>query len=177
MTRDTISTSLFASTAALPIQSASQAPVNQHTRDEQFQEWQLRRVEKSGHQLSMLRFERSQPHYLFAKLVIELNWTADDQMLGVLAMPPGLKASEGVRIQLDDGHFSTKLPFLKTGPSGGIVRLDIKSEALEHLRNAHRLNILAHPAAGKRKLLFSVPLDGFVEASDRLKQINNDRII
>lgn len=152
-------------------------PVYQQVEDEQFQEWQLRSVNKNGQRLSMLRFERSQSHYLFAKLVIELNWTADNQMLGILAMPPGLRSSEGVRFQLDESPFSSKLPFLKNGPGGGIVKLDIAPVTLRRLREAERLNILAHPAAGKRKLLFSVPLDGFVEASDRLKEINTHRIV
>ncbi|MFB9948880.1 invasion associated locus B family protein [Rhizobium puerariae] len=167
------SSSLLATTTALPHNDVLPAPSSMKDDRQQFQEWELRSVDgRNGRKLWMVRFERSQKQLRYAKLVIELNWTADDQMFGVLIMPFGLKQSEGVRLQLDDGPLTMRIPFTTNGPAGGIVKLDLQPEALKQLREAHRLKILAHPAAGKRQLLFSVPLDGFVAASDRLKEIN-----
>lgn len=167
------SSSLLATTAAVPQRDASPPQLSPHEEGQQFQEWELRSVETgNGRKLWMVRFEHAQKQFLFLKLVIELNWTAEDRMFGVLAMPYGLKQSEGVRLQLDDGPLTKRTPFTANGPRGGIVKLDLQSEALSELRAARRLNILARPEAGKRQLLFSVPLDGFVAASDRLKEIN-----
>jgi invasion protein IalB len=166
------SSSLLAKTTALPRHDVLPAPSSMEDDRRQFQEWELRSVDgRNGRTLWMVRFERSQKQFRYAKLVIELNWTADDQMFGVLIMPFGLKPSEGVRLQLDDGPLTEKISFAANGPTGGIVKLDLQPEALKQLREACRLNILAHPAAGKRQLLFSVPLDGFAAASDRLKEI------
>lgn len=140
---------------------------------EVFQEWELRNVDKgTGRKIWMVRFERSQKQFLHAKVAIELSWVDDDRMFGVLVLPFGLKISEGVRLQLDDGPFTEKLPYAAHGPAGGIVKLDLGTDGLKELRQARKLNILTQPAAGKRKLLFSVPLEGFVAASDRLKVVN-----
>jgi invasion protein IalB len=63
------------------------------------------------------------------------------------------------------GSTTERISFATNGPAGGIVKLDLQPEALKQLREARRLNLLAQPAAGKRQLLFSVPLDGFAAAS------------
>lgn len=152
---------------------AAPMPTASEVGTEMFQEWELRNVDKgNGRKIWMVRFERSQKQFLLAKVAVELNWIEDDRMFGVLVLPFGLNISEGVRLQLDDGPFTEKLPYAAHGPAGGIIKLDLGSQGLKELRQASKLNILTQPAAGKRKLLFSIPLDGFVAASDRLKVVN-----
>ncbi|MBP2562226.1 invasion protein IalB [Neorhizobium galegae] len=182
MTRQPFLPSLLSTTAAqgMPSSSNEGAPLpslsGSGLSGEFFGNWSVVCVGREGRKVHVARFRRAQMGPA-SKPLIDLGLSGAGAMLGVLTMPHGLKHTEGVRLQVDSGELFPKLPFASSGPLGGVVRLDMKAETVTGLRAAENFKIYARAASTGKRLVFSIPLDGFAAAVDRLQELKLSRVI
>lgn len=172
MTHHSVGLSLLSTTAVIETSS----PMEKVFPDEVFANWRVVCVGQEGRKVHVARFQRNQVG-AFSKVMIDLGLSEGGGMLGILILPHGLKPREGIRLQVDDGEVSSKLPFASVGPSGGVVRLNMAADTVIDLREAEKLKIYARTASTAKKLVFSLPLDGFAAAVDRLKEIKRSGIM
>ncbi|MBF2717684.1 invasion associated locus B family protein [Agrobacterium vitis] len=188
MTRETVQTSsLLSSTAVKPVlpgiggiaplaKTAAVLPVTiSDGADEAFGEWKVAYVGREGRKIHVARYQRTGA--LTNRVGIDLGFSGNESMLGALTLPLGLKQKTGVRLQVDAGEISAKMTFVSAGSTGCVVKLGIDAEMIALLCQAERLNVYAQMASNAKKLVFPIPLHGFADAIERLRQIDRARMI
>lgn len=92
--------------------------------------------------------------------------------MATLALPFGLSLQPGVRLQFDDAPPSGAYPFITCLPSGCLVHIKIDEAQVAALQTGKLLKLIT-VAAGGEETIFTVPLGGFAEASQRLVSLQH----
>jgi len=85
-------------------------------------------------------------------------------------MPFGLRLGAGVTLQIDDGEPTAPLAFSTCLPGGCLVPITTDEGVTNLLRQGETLRLTAQLLDG-RSVLFTVSLNGFAAALDRMQAI------
>jgi invasion protein IalB len=101
-------------------------------------------------------------------LAAEFTRVTKDSATGSLVLPFGLKLSEGVTLQVDDGPVSKPLPFATCLPAGCIVQLSFDAAAVKALRSGTVAKLVAKAHDSGQNVQLGISLKGFASAHDRV---------
>lgn len=157
----------FYGTAAF---AASSLPGGASSLQETYEDWRVNCVsEEEG--ASCLLVQRQMTRDTGQLLLsVELTTTASGELSGVIALPLGLRLDAGVTLQVDDGELAGPLPFSTCLPQGCLVPIAPDETVRTALREGETLKLAARLLDG-RTINFSVSLDGFAAAEDRLQNL------
>ncbi|WP_430512721.1 invasion associated locus B family protein [Pannonibacter phragmitetus] len=82
--------------------------------------------------------------------------------------PLGLRLTDGVTLQIDDGPVTKPVPFATCLSAGSIVQLTFDAGALNALRTGNTLKLTARVHDSGQNIVFGVSLKGFAAAHDRM---------
>ncbi|WP_404400609.1 invasion associated locus B family protein [Pelagibacterium halotolerans] len=99
-------------------------------------------------------------------LAIELR-PEDGGAQGVLVLPFGLALEKGVAYRLDDGQTGSPQTFRTCLPAGCLIDINFDASIVAGLKAGNTLNLIA-TADGGQEMVFSISLDGFSSAFDRV---------
>lgn len=102
-------------------------------------------------------------------LAIELR-SEGERVKGLLVLPFGLALEQGASLQVDEGEKFT-LPYRTSLPIGIVVDLDFDAAQVAELRAGEALKVTAVVADSGQDIAFSIPLNGFRNAHDRLLKL------
>ena len=100
--------------------------------------------------------------------VVELQ-SGPDGLNGFLLFPFGLALNNGATLAVDGGSVSDPIRFRTCLPQGCILPLVLEAREVDIWRRGEVLNAYVVTLAGDRVLNFTVSLDGFSEAFDRMQ--------
>lgn len=104
-------------------------------------------------------------------LAIELGAPTGGAMAGALVLPFGLSLYPGVVLQIDDKPVGPALGFQTCLPVGCVVPLNLDATTVAALRSGTALQVKAK-ADGGEEAAFSIPLQGFASALERLNALS-----
>jgi invasion protein IalB len=104
-------------------------------------------------------------------LAMELGAPSGGAMAGVLVLPFGLALYPGVLLQIDGKPVGQALGFKTCLPVGCVVPLNFDAATLAALGSGAALQVKAK-ADGGEEAAFSIPLQGFAGALDRLAALS-----
>ena len=99
-------------------------------------------------------------------LAIELR-PKGNGVSGILDLPFGLALADGVTYQLDDGEIGAPHSFRTCLPVGCLVDIAFDARAVANFKHGNALKVEA-TADGGQKVVFTISLDGFSSAYDRV---------
>lgn len=104
-------------------------------------------------------------------LAIELNAPSGNTVTGALVLPFGLALDAGVTFQIDDEPAMQPMRFRTCIPAGCLANIVFDAPTLAALRAGAALKVKA-VADGGTAAPFSIPLQGFATALDRLEALS-----
>ena len=150
--------------------SSSQLPGGANSLQEGYQDWQVVcAAVDEGRQCAMIQQqsdERSGQRVLAVELTREEGATQ-----GTLVLPFGLDLAHGAQLRIDEQEPMDTLPFSTCLPAGCLVPLPLNDTTLEALRTGKTLSINLR-SQDSQDLAFSVSLNGFPQALDRIVELN-----
>ncbi|MCX8999710.1 invasion associated locus B family protein [Rhizobiaceae bacterium BDR2-2] len=129
--------------------------------------WTIERTGPEGHEVSVVRYIEHRGG--LPKVMIDLGFASGGEMRGILVLPAGLEASDGVRLRIDDAGLTRKIPIAANSPARCVVKLHFDRMAVEQLEYAEKLDIHAYTVSRNRTIAFSVPLAGFAASTEMLR--------
>lgn len=134
---------------------------------ETYEDWSVACVEIEGKKhclLSQRQFHKSGQHVL----TLELRPAEDAGLEGSLALPFGLCLDKGVTLGVDEATGGKPTRFSTCLPLGCIVPLTFTETTVALLREGTALKIGAFASDSEKDVAFSVSLNGFAAALDRV---------
>lgn len=149
-----------------PAQPASPLPGGASSLNETYKDWNVVCVQQGAGKRCVLSQTRTQQNGQRV-LAVELNPPAGNSISGVLLLPLGLALDAGVTLQIDDKPATQPLRFRTCVPAGCVVPLSFDAATVAALRTGTVVKLRA-AADGGKEALFSISLQGFPNALDRL---------
>lgn len=135
---------------------------------ETYEAWQVRCVSEAENASCLLMQRQVTRDTGQTLLTVELTATPSGGLSGAIALPLGLRLDAGVTLQVDDGEPTGPLPFSTCLPQGCLVPIAPDETIRTALREGETLRLAARLLDG-RTINFSVSLNGFAAAEDRLQ--------
>ena len=148
-------------------QDAPSLPGGASSLQETFQEWRVacQIVETTKLcALSQLQAQQNGQRVL----AIELQAGPDESASGNLVLPFGLLLDAGVTVQIDDNPALPATRFRTCVPAGCVVPLALDAPAIGNLRGGATLKIVGKASDTSQDVSFTVSLNGFAAALDRV---------
>lgn len=102
---------------------------------------------------------------------IDLQPPADGQTSGVLLLPFGLKLDDGVKLKLDEQNLGQGARFSTCLPAGCLVPVSLPTVATDAMKKGEKLVITATRNGGGEVPTFTVSLNGFTSALNRVAEL------
>ncbi len=102
-------------------------------------------------------------------LTIELR-PSEGGATGLLILPFGLELQKGVTYHLDDGQPGATQSFRTCLPAGCLLDIDFDATVIANLKIGQKLNLTA-TADGGQEMIFSISLQGFSNALNRITEL------
>lgn len=102
---------------------------------------------------------------------IDLQLPADGRTNGVLLLPFGLKLDDGVKLKLDEQNLGQGARFSTCVPAGCLVPVSFPTVATDALKKGEKLVVTAAREGGGEVPTFTVSLDGFTTALNRVAEL------
>lgn len=99
---------------------------------------------------------------------IDLQLPTDGQTNGVLLLPFGLKLDDGVKLKLDEQNLGQGARFSTCLPAGCLVPVSLPMVAIDAMKKGEKLVITATRNGGGEVPTFTVSLNGFTSALNRV---------
>lgn len=151
-------------------QPVSTLPGGASSLNETYRDWQVACVQQGTAKRCVLSQQQAQQNGQRV-LAIELNAPAGNTVAGTLVLPFGLALASGVALQIDDKAAGQPLRFRTCLPAGCIVPVTFDAPTLTLLRAGTALKVKA-TADGGQETLFSISLQGFAAALDRVAALS-----
>ncbi|WP_020185499.1 invasion associated locus B family protein [Methylopila sp. 73B] len=120
--------------------------------------------------LSQAQGDKQSGRRVFA---IELRVPAEGKTEGAVLMPFGLKLDNGAILTLDDKDFGTGLRFSTCVPQGCVLPVSFPAAATDAMKKGQRLTVSSLNQSDGQVTSFSVSLNGFSAALDRLAALGS----
>jgi invasion protein IalB len=134
---------------------------------ETYEDWIVSCVQREGRHC-LLQHQQNQKNGQRI-LAVEVVGSADGKVAaGTLVLPFGLALDAGVSLQIDEKPSEAPLRFSTCLPAGCVVPLNFDGEFLAALRKGVTLKTMVKAANTNEPISFSVPLNGFSAAFDRV---------
>ena len=144
----------------------SSLPGGASSLNETYEDWRVACVHQAAEKRCVL--SQVQTHKNGQRvLAIELGSAAGNAISGALVLPFGLALDAGVNLHVDENPLVQSLRFRTCMPAGCLVSINFDAPTLVALRAGTTLNVTAI-ADGGTDALFSISLQGFAAALDRL---------
>lgn len=102
---------------------------------------------------------------------IELQSPADGQTNGALLLPFGLNLDDGVKLKLDEQNLGQGARFSTCLPAGCLVPVSFPTVATDAMKKGEKLVITATRNGGGEVPTFTVSLNGFTAALNRVTEL------
>ncbi|MCD4512178.1 invasion associated locus B family protein [Brucella pseudogrignonensis] len=102
---------------------------------------------------------------------IDLQPPADGQTNGVLLLPFGLHLDDGVKLKLDEQNLGQGARFSTCLPAGCLVPVSFPAVATDAMKKGEKLIITATRNGGVDVATFTVSLNGFTTAMNRVAEL------
>ncbi|EXL01666.1 invasion protein [Brucella anthropi] len=102
---------------------------------------------------------------------IDLKPPADGQTNGVLLLPFGLKLDDGVKLKLDEQNLGQGARFSTCVPAGCLVPVRFPIVAIDAMKKGEKLVVTATRDGGGEVPTFTVSLNGFAAAINRVAEL------
>lgn len=135
---------------------------------ESYQDWQVACSTRSDEKRCAMSQQQAEPKAGRRVLAVEFSATSAEKLRGALVLPFGLAFDAGVSIKVDDSGNAETLRFRTCLPVGCIVTFDLGEQFVTALRSGTTLSVIATPSHDSQPMAFSVSLNGFAAALDRL---------
>lgn len=150
-----------------PAAAPSNLPNGATSLNETYQDWVvLCSAADRGRACAMAQQQRKQDTNQLV-LAVEFNAVAANELRGTLVLPFGLRLTDGVTLQVDDGAVSKPLAFVTCLPAGCIVPLAFDASMIKALRAGTTLKLVAKAHDNGQDVGLGVSLKGFAAAQDR----------
>ena len=147
-------------------QVASTLPGGASSLNETYRDWQVACSQQNNAKRCALSQSQAQQNGQRV-LTIELNAPTGNTVAGIVVLPFGLALDKGVTLQIDDKPAGPPLRFRTCLPVGCVVPVSFDASALTTLRVGGARKVKATTDGG-RDAPFSIPLQGFATALDRV---------
>lgn len=102
---------------------------------------------------------------------VELTGINDTEAMGTLALPFGLALGKGVSLSVDDKPMGQPLAFSTCLLTGCLVPVSFPAAAVAQLKAGVSLKVTGTVIDTGQEIHFSIPLNGFANASKRTSQL------
>lgn len=150
------------------VQTSSTQPAGGNSVNETYDDWAVLCSEtEKGRACLMTQQQRTKDTNQLV-LAMELACVSAEQFQCNLVLPFGLRLTDGVTLQIDDGPVTKPVPFATCLSAGSIVQLTFDAGALNALRTGNTLKLTARVHDSGQNIVFGVSLKGFAAAHDRM---------
>lgn len=102
---------------------------------------------------------------------IGLRMTLDENTVGTILAPFGLKLDSGAILKLDEKDLSPALRFSTCVPQGCLLPVSFPAAAIDAMKKAKVLTVASLSLDGGEAANFNISLEGFAVAFDRLVEL------